>query len=150
MDSRANVYIALGAALLLGACSSDGGEELPQGCRAAEDELGTALEGAPGPVELGGTRLSGCLVKSSSPAEIQEVGAAYLAVAADLAGAATGRPEGGHALRLGYLVGAAQRGAARTQGIHSELVRRLEQEAAPFAARSQAYARGERAGRRSG
>jgi hypothetical protein len=150
MDSRPNVFIALGAALVLGACMSDGDEDLPQGCRGAEDALRAALAEAPGPVRLGGSRLSGCLVKSSSPAEIQEVGAAYLAVAADLAGAATGRPEGGHALRLGYLVGAAHRGAARTQGIHSELVRRLEQEAAPFAARSEAYARGERAGRRSG
>jgi hypothetical protein len=129
---------------------SDGDEELPQGCRAAEDALGAALAEAPGPVRLGETRLSGCLVKSSDPAEIQEVGAAYLAVAAELAGSATRRPEGAEALRLGYLVGAAHRGAARTQGIHSELVRRLEQEAAPFVADSQAYVRGERAGRRSG
>lgn len=144
------MYSAIGAALLLAACSSDGTQELPSGCRAPADEMRAALAAAPGPVELEGTRLSGCLVKSSEPAEIQDVGTAYLAVAAGLAGEAADDPEGEDALRLGYLVGAVNRGAGRTQGIHSELVRRLEQEAAGIQARSEAYARGERAGRRSG
>ena len=109
-----------------------------------------ALSAAPGQVDLDGTPLSGCLVKSSNPAEIQEVGAAYLGAAADLGLAAAEHPEGEQALRLGYLVGAVRRGAGGTQGIHSELVRRLEQEAAPLAGRSDAYARGVRIGRRSG
>jgi hypothetical protein len=150
MDSRPKVFIALGAALLVGACGSEGDEELPQGCRATEEEVRSALGAAPARVELRGTRLSGCLVKSSDPAEIQDVGGTYLAVAADLASGVTTKPEGDQALRLGYLIGAVRRGADRTQGIHSELVRRLEQEAAPVEGRSAAYARGERAGRRSG
>ena len=150
MDSRPKVFIALGTALVLGACTSGGSEELPQGCGAAPDEVRAALGAAPGRVELAGTPLSGCLVKSSDPAEIQNVGAAYLTVASDLAGEAGGRREGEQALRLGYLIGAVRRGADRTQGIHSELVRRLEQEAAAIEGSSAAYARGERAGRRSG
>ena len=35
------------------------------------------------------------------------------------------------ALELGYLVGAARRGAAHTNGIHAELVRRIEQTTRP-------------------
>lgn len=130
-------------------CSSDGEESLPAACLAGEKNLQAALVEAPGPVELDGTPLSGCFVESSAPAEIQDVGATFLAVAADLGTAAAEQPEGDEALRLGYLVGAVRRGAARTQGIHTELVRRLEQEAAPVAD-STAYARGERTGRRSG
>ena len=57
------------------------------------------------------------------------------------------------ALRLGYLVGATHRGAARTSGLHAELIRRLESSAgledAP-AARRAAYARGLAAGRARG
>jgi hypothetical protein len=143
--SIAAVVVVLGTG-----CSSDEDEAFPTACLGAEEQLRAALESAPGPVDLGGTPISGCLVKSSDPGEIQEVGAAYLAVAADLGAAAGVEPEGEAALRLGYLVGAARRGAARTQGIHGELVRRLEQEAARLAGTSDAYARGRRAGERSG
>jgi hypothetical protein len=136
--------------LLLGGCDSDGEEHLPGACRASEANVRAALSDAPGRVELDGVRLSGCLVKSSNPAELQDVGALYLDAAAALAGAAAKRPEGAAALQLGYLVGAVGRGAERTQGIHSELVRRLEQEAASLADSSGTYARGRRAGARSG
>jgi hypothetical protein len=130
-------------------CSSDEDKSLPAACRADEQDLRAALASAPGPVELEGSPLSSCFVKSSEPAEIQDVGATFLAVASDLGAAAAEDPEGEQALQLGYLVGAVRRGAERTQGIHSELVRRLEQEAARLAD-STAYARGERTGRRSG
>ena len=139
--------VVAGAALTAG-CGDD--ESLPAACRAAEREVRTALAAAPGQVELDGRPLSDCLVEGSNPAEIQDVGAAYLSVAADLGARAAEAPEGEQALQLGYLVGAARRGAAGTQGIHSELVRRLEQEAAPVAGDSAAYARGLRIGRESG
>src|SRR5687768_12749921 len=93
-------------AILAGACDSDEAESLPAACREARTSLATALEDAPGRVELGGTRISGCLVKSSEPAEIQDVGEAYIAVAAKLGDAGAAEPEGEEALRLGYLVGA--------------------------------------------
>ena len=38
---------------------------------------------------------------------------------------ARAEPGGPAALRLGYLLGAAQRGADRTEGIHADLLRRL-------------------------
>jgi hypothetical protein len=146
---RAALLLTAAGAALAG-CSSDGSESLPAACRAAEQGVRTALADAPGRVEVDGTPLSACFVKSSDPAEIQDVGAAYVAVAADLGAAAARNREGVEALRLGYLVGAASRGAERTQGIHSELVRRLEQEGAPLEGASAAYARGRRAGLRSG
>jgi len=144
------LLVAVAAGAGVAGCGSDGEESLPAACRAGEREVRSALAAAPGRVELDGTPLSGCFVQASDPAEIQAVGAAYLAAAAELAAAAAKRPEAEQALRLGYLVGAARRGAGGTQGIHSELVRRLEQEAAHVAGRSSAYTRGVRTGRRSG
>jgi hypothetical protein len=44
--------------------------------------------------------------------------------------AARARRDRAAAVALGYLVGAARRGAATTSGVHAELVRRLEQRAA--------------------
>jgi hypothetical protein len=144
------VLLALSAVALLGGCSSDHKEPIPSACRAGERDVRASLASAPGRVEVDGTPLSGCLVKSSEPADIQEVGAVYLAVAADLGAAAAEQPDGDEAVQLGYLIGAVRRGADRTQGIHSELVRRLRQEAAPVEGSSAAFARGERAGRRTG
>jgi hypothetical protein len=144
------VLLAVLAGAAAGGCGSDGDESLPAACRPARDSLQAALAAAPRRVELDGTPISACLARSREPGEIQEVGAAYIAVAARLNDAAAAAPEGKDALRLGYLVGAVRRGAEGTQGIHSELLRRLEQEAGPLAAESAAYRRGERAGTRSG
>jgi hypothetical protein len=147
--SRPKVFSALACLVLLSACSSDGEEELPAACEAPETSLRAALAEAPGEVRLDGTPISGCFVKSSDPSAVQRVGAAYLAVAAELGDSAARRPEGAAALRLGYLIGAVRRGSERTQGIHSELLRRLEQEASPVLD-SAAFERGERAGRTTG
>ena len=66
-------------------------------------------------------------------------------------------PGGAANLRLGYLLGAAQRGAASTGGIHVELLRRLavaarySRPARPLpAVFFRTYRRGYRAGRRRG
>ena len=87
---------------------------------------------------------------ASPPGDLQEIGAAYIAVAADLAFEARADPDGPAATRLGYLIGAVRRGADRTQGIHAELVRRMEQELVIVDTRSSAFREGERAGRESG
>jgi hypothetical protein len=50
-------------------------------------------------------------------------------------------PSGDAAVQLGYLLGAARRGASRS-GVHDELARRLEMEGV----RSAAFSRGRRAG----
>lgn len=103
----------------------------------------TALERAPERVRLeGDTALSECLTRAGDPADVLMVGEVYIAAASKLA-------DEEQALRVGYLLGAVRRGAGQTQGIHDELVRRLEQEAARLSDRT-AVRRGERAGLESG
>jgi hypothetical protein len=149
---RGHVLLALAAAgAALAGCSREDEAGLPDACRAGEDAVRTALAGAPGRVAIEeGTPLSACLTRSSDAADVQQVGSTYVAAAADLAADAKARPEGPTALRLGYLIGSVRRGSARTQGIHSELVRRMEQELLGVNTRSEAFRRGERAGRASG
>jgi len=135
--------------LLVGGCST-ADDSIPVACRDAGETLPGALAKAPGEVRIDGARISQCLSEDAESSEVQEVGAAFLQTASGLAEVAVERPEGEEAVRLGYLVGAARRGTEGTQGIHYEMVRRLEQEAGPLAKRSRAYARGRRAGARSG
>jgi hypothetical protein len=62
--------------------------------------------------------------------------------------------DAGAALRLGYLVGAARRGARHTAGIHAELQRHIERAAAVLdgagARLAGALAHGQRAGEATG
>ena len=114
--------------------------------------MARALQAAPGQVALrDGTKLSTCLRRADSDAELQEVGLSYTSVASRLVQEVP-RSDAA-ALQLGYLVGAAQKGAAKTQGVGLELQRRLEQAigiGGPPTARKAAYQRGLAAGRRSG
>jgi hypothetical protein len=119
-------------------------------CTEGADSLLAALRTAPRPVTLGGRPISRCLTKGSDADDVQLVGTAWVQAAGRLADRAATSVNGPDALRLGYLVGAAELGATRTPGIHSELVRRLQQEASPFLGHSRALARGRRAGRRLG
>jgi hypothetical protein len=100
-----------------------------------------------------GARLSECVANARSDSELQDAGA-VLTRAADHLSAAAKRGDATAALRLGYLVGAARRGAARTAGIHAELQRRIERTAAFLDAAGPhvvaALARGRRAGEASG
>jgi hypothetical protein len=142
--------ISVLAVALAGGCSREHDHSVPAACKSGVDPMRAALQRAPGEVRLGGTLLSSCFVRSSEPADVQAVGATYVEVASELAAQARARPQGAAATRLGYLVGAARRGAARTQGIHDELVRRIEQELLSVDTGSEAFRRGERAGRSSG
>lgn len=136
-------------ACCMGGCGDD--QKRPSAaCTEGAGSVLAALRGAPGRVTLGGKPLSSCLTDGSNADDVQLVGAGWTQAAASLSDRAARRPEGDQALRLGYLVGAAERGAASTPGIHAELVHRLELEAAPLADHSAALARGERAGRRLG
>jgi hypothetical protein len=131
-------------------CGREDDHDLPAACESGAGAVRAALASAPGAVRVNGTPISGCFVRSSDPADVQLVGATYVALATELAAGARHEPEGAAATRLGYLVGAARRGASRTQGIHDELVRRIEQELVTVDAGSEAFRRGERAGRASG
>jgi hypothetical protein len=137
------------AALAFIGCGKDADKGIPSACPADSDQVLAALRRAPAPVRIQGVALSECLTKRSSPDEVQRVGATYVEAAASLSQDARAHPRGPAPVRLGYLVGAAHRGASSSEGVHSELVRRLDQElrgtGPPGAVR-----RGLRAGRRSG
>jgi hypothetical protein len=135
-------------AALLGACG-DGEERIPAACAGGPAAVRAALRDAPGPVRLEGTPLSDCLVEGASGGELQAVGTSFVQSAAALAPAARRNPQGRAAVELGYLVGAARRGGS-PEGVHAELVRRLEQELAGVDTRSPAFRRGERAGSSGG
>jgi hypothetical protein len=98
-------------------------------CSAGSAQIEQALGAAPRAVRLSdGTAISECVRRARSDAELQEIGLVLTRVADHLA--ARARRDSHAALALGYLVGAARRGAATTSGIHAELVRRIEQSAA--------------------
>ena len=141
---------ALAVVLLLSGCAREQEQVLAAACRLGPEAVQGALERAPNAVALAGTRLSECLGRAGQPADIQQVGGDYLEVATILAADARRDPEGPAALRLGYLVGAVRRGAASTQGFHSEIVRRIEQETLPLDTGARAFRAGERAGRAAG
>jgi hypothetical protein len=125
---RRTVLLAAASALALAGCSSDDDEgSTPEACLAPAADYVKALEPAPGEVLLGGeTPISACLVPGQSPAELAGAGESMIGAATDLNAAARRDPPGDDTVRLGYLVGAVQRGASETGGIHADLVRRLD------------------------
>jgi hypothetical protein len=152
LSSRvATLAAALTAVASLAAC---GREETtpPAACSSSSDAIITALAAAPGPVRLqGGVSLSTCVNKSRSDGDLQSIGALLTTAGDRLALTVDGNDTA--ALELGYLVGAVRKGARTTNGIHAEIVRRLEQVTGldgPSPARRAAYGRGLRAGERHG
>lgn len=142
---------ALAGAALAAGCSRQDESSIPVACTEGPEPIRAALARAPAEVRLdGGTRLSSCFARASDPADVQTIGASLISVAEDLAAEARRQPEGAGARRLGYLIGAVRRGAGRTQGIHDELVRRLDQELTVVDTGSAAFRQGEAAGRESG
>jgi hypothetical protein len=144
-------------ALFVAACGRETGlDKAPAACvgglasqRVAA--LRAALLKAPGPVALSdGTRISDCLAHDSSSGDIQTVGSTLLTVTQDLADASKRRRSDVALTELGYLIGAAHRGAARAQGVADELVRRLDQELQDVDVSAPAYLAGERAGQADG
>ena len=143
--------LVLLAGLALSGCIREEDAQLPAACRIGAPAVEAALREAPGEVRLeGGTALSECLVRTSDQGDVLLVGEIYLSVASRLADAVVEDPAGPAAVRLGYLMGAVRRGAGETQGIHDELLRRIEQETGRVDRTSPAYRRGEQAGRESG
>jgi hypothetical protein len=145
-----SLALAATAVALAGCSKQEGAPPAPVDCKQGADAVEAALTRAPARVEVGGTTLSECFTRGSNSADLQLVGASYVTVATRLAAAAKERPDGPEALRLGYLVGAARRGTTETQGIHEELMRRIEQELIGVDTRTAAYRRGFEAGRARG
>ena len=106
-------------------CSEQGRPPPSAACTAEPQEIVRALDAAPGDVRLAdGTPLSECVRNAYSDAEQQNLGIVLTDVAEDLEAKAADDPRA--ALRLGYLVGAARRGAPGDSSLQFELVRRLE------------------------
>jgi hypothetical protein len=114
--------LALLAALALAACGSEPAA-LPPACADAPDAVVRALASAPGTVRLeDGTLLSECVSRARDDAELQQLGYSLTPAADRLAARGTTTA----ALQLGFLVGAVRHAASRTNGVHAELVRKLE------------------------
>jgi hypothetical protein len=85
-----------------------------------------ALGNAPGAVRMqGATPISDCLVENQKAGDLATVGSAMVAAATKLNADARAEPGEDANLQLGYLLGAAERGAHDTNGIHADLIRRL-------------------------
>ena len=114
--------------LLVAGCSEQGRPAPSPECSAGADAVATALEAAPGEVRLvDGTRLSDCVRNAYSDADQQTLSIVLTDVAEDLEAEAA--EDADAALRLGYLVGAARRGAPSESSLQFELVQRLERSA---------------------
>jgi hypothetical protein len=151
------VILVGGLVTLLAGCGGQD-DSTPVACLEGPGAYEKALAKAPGEVLLGGeTPISDCLVVNQSGGELSRVGEAMVETATRLNATARAKPGGDASLQLGYLLGAAVRGADRTEGIHSDLVRRLTV-AARFAPGKQplppafyrAYRSGYAAGREEG
>ncbi len=122
---RAGVAIALSALAVLAGCGA-ASDSTPVACLEGPGPYLTALKDAPGEVELiDGTPISGCLVENQQAGDLATVGGALVTAATRLNAEARAEPGGAANLRLGYLLGAAERGAGGTSGIHADLIRRL-------------------------
>jgi hypothetical protein len=110
--------LALSAVAALAACGGTS-EPLDTACLRSAATIERALMRAPAPVRLPtGARLSQCVADARSDSDLQNAGLVLTHAADDLSAAAK-RGDAEAALRLGYLVGATRRGAARTAGIHA-------------------------------
>jgi hypothetical protein len=155
---RCSPLIAFVAGLIvLGGCGGPD-DSTPVACLEGAPAYLRALQDAPGEVELGGaTPISDCLAQNQTGGDLATVGAAMLTATTKLNVQARAEPGGPANLQLGYLLGAVERGADGTEGIHAELIRRLSA-AARYSPDNQpltatfldAYRRGFDAGRTGG
>jgi hypothetical protein len=116
---------------------------MPSACIDTDrDGYERALAGAPGAVALPGeTLISTCLQRVQTDAELQNLGSIVHAVAEQLAGRAREDGDAHAALQLGFLSAAVSRGASHSNGIASELARRVETTGTGVRERSPAVAR---------
>lgn len=126
MRARGLILSACLAALVLAGCGESRDSETPVACLEGAQAYEQALARAPGAVMLGGeTPLEDCLAENQSGGDLGAVGEAMVETATALNAEARQDPGGQATLELGYLIGAAERGAEETEGIHTDLVRRL-------------------------
>lgn len=126
MRPRVLIALACLAALALAGCGEGRETETPVACLEGAPAYEQALAKAPGAVTLEGeTPIEDCLTENQSGGDLSAVGEAMIETATALNAEARQDPGGQATLELGYLIGAAERGAAETEGIHADLIRRL-------------------------
>jgi hypothetical protein len=114
-----------GLAIALSGCGGSD-DSTPVACLEGAGAYEEALTAAPGEVLLGGeTPISECLARNQSGGDLARVGEAMIETATALNAEARAEPGGDANLQLGYLLGAVQRGSEESEGIHSDLLRRL-------------------------
>jgi hypothetical protein len=125
MGARIATALTVAAILAVAGCGRTD-DTTPVACLEGSGVYLRALLRAPGPVTLAGdTPISDCLAENQRGGDLAGVGTAMLAAATKLNAEARAEPGSAANLRLGYLLGAAQRSANGTSGIHAELIRRL-------------------------
>jgi len=116
---------ALALALIAVGCGQPS-DTTPVACLEGKGAYLKALGAAPGEVKLRGeTLISECLAENQKAGDLATVGTALVEAVTKLNAEARVEPGGDANLKLGYLLGAAERGASQTNGIHAELIRRL-------------------------
>jgi hypothetical protein len=150
---------AAAAAALAGTGCGSTGDATPVACLDGPRAYLDALADAPGDVRLSGdVPISDCLAENQQGGDLATVGTSMVEAATELNGEARTKPGGEATARLGYLLGAASRGAEETGGIHADLLRRLDAAARyspaggrpSSAAFQRAYERGYEAGAERG
>ena len=125
MRAPVTILVSAVAILAVAGCGA-ASDRTPVACLDGPGAYVAALGDAPGDVRLrGGVPISDCLPENQKAGDLATVGAAVIVVTTKLNAAARANQGGAANLRLGYLVGAAERGAEQTGGIHAELIRRL-------------------------
>lgn len=120
----AAALLIVALALLAGCGNSD--DSTPVACLEGAGAYERALADAPGEVLLEDeTLISECLTRNQTGGDLSRLGEGMLETATALNAEAREDPGGDAALRLGYLLGAVQRGSEESEGIHADLVRRL-------------------------
>ena len=120
------VSLLLAAAVALAGCGNAKDSSTPVACLEGSGAYIRALAAVPGEATLGDdTPISDCLAENQEGGDLASVGEAMVETATRLNAEARAEPGGPASVRLGYLLGAAERGAKRTEGIHTDLVRRL-------------------------
>jgi hypothetical protein len=147
-DSRRTLILVLCGLSLAGCGDDDPG--LPAACTRGPHAVRRALRLAPSPVRIDGVPISRCVSDASDAGELQATGTSLVGAAAELGATARRDPGGAAELRLGYLIGAARRGAQPASGERTELLRRLDQETQGLRGGRTALRRGLEAGRRGG
>jgi len=119
------LLFVIAAVIAVVGCGDQGGST-PVACLEGELVYLEALEATRGEVRLNEeTPISECLAENQTGGDLANVGAAMLRATTRLNAEARAEPGGAANLQLGYLLGAAQRGAKGSEGIHAELIRRL-------------------------